>query len=131
MSPPNGVPRLGKLGQLETRLPDINAEPNEYYGGAQVTSRARTFSNVRLVSCSSRNELTRNRSVSRVNSSVGLCKWAVRRSLGIADFRMVSTTLMAYADNEDESTPSAPRRYLIDVEETMRLVLEQEDTDNK
>lgn len=44
---------------------------------------------------------------------------------------MVSTTLMAYADNEDESTPSAPRRYLIDVEETMRLVLEQEDTDNK
>lgn len=130
-SPPNNVSRLGKLGQLETRLPDINAEPNEYYGGAQVTSRARTFSNVSLVSCSWTNKLIHNRSVSRVNSSVGLCKWAVRKSLEIADFRMVSTTLMAYADNEDESTPSAPRRYLIDVEETMRLVLEQEDTDNK
>jgi hypothetical protein len=32
---------------------------------------------------------------------------------------------------EDEITPSAPRRFLIDVEETMRIVLEQEDTDNK
>lgn len=31
----------------------------------------------------------------------------------------------------DEVTPSAPRRFLIDVEETMRIVLEQEDTDNK
>lgn len=49
MSPPNGAPRLGKIGQLETRLPDINAEPSEYYGGAQVSSRARTFSNVSLV----------------------------------------------------------------------------------
>lgn len=66
-----------------------------------------------------------------MNLSVGLCKSAARRSLGVADFHMVSTTSMEYADNEDESTPSAPRRYLIDVEETMRLVLEQEDTDNK
>lgn len=31
----------------------------------------------------------------------------------------------------DEVTPSAPRRFLIDVEETMRIVLEQEDTDQK
>jgi alpha,alpha-trehalase len=31
----------------------------------------------------------------------------------------------------DEVTPSAPRRFLIDVEETMRIVLEQEDTDDK
>lgn len=29
----------------------------------------------------------------------------------------------------DEVTPSAPRRFLVDVEETLRLVLEQEDTD--
>lgn len=28
-------------------------------------------------------------------------------------------------------TPSAPRRFLIDVEETMRIILEQEDTDMK
>ena len=33
--------------------------------------------------------------------------------------------------NVDEVTPSAPRRFLIDVEETMRIVLEQEDTDRK
>jgi alpha,alpha-trehalase len=31
----------------------------------------------------------------------------------------------------DEISPSAPRRFLIDVEETMRIILEQEDTDNK
>jgi alpha,alpha-trehalase len=31
----------------------------------------------------------------------------------------------------DEVTPTAPRRFLIDVEETLRLVLMQEDTDNK
>jgi len=32
--------------------------------------------------------------------------------------------------SHDEITPSAPRRFLIDVEETMRIVLEQEDTDD-
>ena len=31
--------------------------------------------------------------------------------------------------SHDEKSQSAPRRYLIDVEETIRLVLEQEDTD--
>ena len=31
----------------------------------------------------------------------------------------------------DEVTPSAPRRFLIDVEDTLRLVLLQEDTDDK
>lgn len=31
----------------------------------------------------------------------------------------------------DEVTPSAPRRFLVDVDETMRLVLMQEDTDCK
>lgn len=31
----------------------------------------------------------------------------------------------------DEVTPTAPRRFLIDVEETLRLVLMQEDTDCK
>lgn len=30
-----------------------------------------------------------------------------------------------------DEIPSAPRRFLVDVEETMRLVLAQEDTDNK
>lgn len=40
-------------------------------------------------------------------------------------------TRFAGADPLDEVTPSAPRRFLIDVEETMRIVLEQEDTDQK
>ncbi|OXG99109.1 alpha,alpha-trehalase [Cryptococcus neoformans A2-102-5] len=102
MSPPNGVPRLGKLGQLETRLPDINAEPNEYYGGAQVTSRARTFSNV------------------------GVEGEFKRRPMQMGGEKISRNRRLSH----DESTPSAPRRYLIDVEETMRLVLEQEDTDN-
>jgi alpha,alpha-trehalase len=31
----------------------------------------------------------------------------------------------------DEVTPTAPRRFLIDVEDTMRIILEQEDTDDK
>ncbi len=31
----------------------------------------------------------------------------------------------------DEISASAPRRYLIDVEETLRIVLAQEDTDHK
>jgi neutral trehalase len=31
--------------------------------------------------------------------------------------------------SHDEKSQSAPRRFLIDVEETIRLVLEQEDTD--
>lgn len=30
-----------------------------------------------------------------------------------------------------DETPTTPRRFLVDVEETMRLVLAQEDTDNK
>jgi alpha,alpha-trehalase len=39
--------RLGKLGLEEKELPAVNAEPSEYYGGHQVWSRARTFSDVR------------------------------------------------------------------------------------
>jgi alpha,alpha-trehalase len=33
--------------------------------------------------------------------------------------------------SHDEISASAPRRFLVDVEETMRIVLEQEDTDAK
>lgn len=38
--------RLGQINKVEQRLPHVHAEPNEYYGGNQVWSRARTFSNV-------------------------------------------------------------------------------------
>ena len=36
--------RVGKIGLQERRLPDVHAEPSEYYGGNQVNSRSRTFS---------------------------------------------------------------------------------------
>jgi alpha,alpha-trehalase len=38
--------RVGQMNQAQKELPHVHAEPNEYYGGAQVWSRARTFSNV-------------------------------------------------------------------------------------
>ena len=44
---------------------------------------------------------------------------------------MASDQAAMAADGVDEITPSAPRRFLIDVEETLRIVLEQEDTDKK
>ncbi|TYJ57211.1 hypothetical protein B9479_002126 [Cryptococcus floricola] len=100
--PPNGISRVGKMGREERKLPDINAEPSEYYGGAQVWSRARTFSNA---------------------GGAGDYK---RRPLQMGGEKIGRNRRLSH----DEVTPSAPRRYLIDVEETMRLVLEQEDTDN-
>ncbi|WVR05204.1 hypothetical protein IAU60_002216 [Kwoniella sp. DSM 27419] len=46
-TPPVTTPfdRLGKIGQKEMKLPDVHAEPHEYYGGTEVWTRARTFSN--------------------------------------------------------------------------------------
>lgn len=41
------------------------------------------------------------------------------------------TTWVASLKYLDEISASAPRRYLIDVEETLRIVLAQEDTDHK
>jgi alpha,alpha-trehalase len=38
--------RQGKLGPNDTKLPEVYAEASEYYGGNEVWSRARTFSNV-------------------------------------------------------------------------------------
>ncbi|OCF35486.1 alpha,alpha-trehalase [Kwoniella heveanensis BCC8398] len=102
-SPPVPVAagRVGKIGHQETKLPDVHAEPHEYYGGAEVWTRARTFSNAGVAGTTKRRppqmggeNISRNRRLSH-----------------------------------DEVTASAPRRFLIDVEETMRIVLEQEDTD--
>lgn len=46
---PEGVPkaeRTGQMNKVQKELPHVHAEPGEYYGGNQVWSRARTFSNV-------------------------------------------------------------------------------------
>lgn len=37
---------VGKIGQDDIPLPNVHAEPHEYYGGQPMWSRARTFSNV-------------------------------------------------------------------------------------
>ncbi|WVN85334.1 uncharacterized protein L203_100479 [Cryptococcus depauperatus CBS 7841] len=114
-SPPNGgAPRVGQLGPVETKLPDVNAEPAEYYGGAQVWSRARTFSNVDVAGASRRRPM-----------QMGGEKISRNRRLSHGEL----LAIWVRADMVDEVTPSAPRRFLIDVKETMRLVLEQEDTD--
>nr|XP_031862766.1 uncharacterized protein CI109_001778 [Kwoniella shandongensis]KAA5529838.1 hypothetical protein CI109_001778 [Kwoniella shandongensis] len=102
-SPPLGgnTVRRGKIGHVETKLPDVHAEAHEYYGGAEVWTRARTFSNA------------------------GVAGTAKRRPMEMGGEAISRNRRLSH----DETTPSAPRRYLIDVEETMRLVLEQEDTD--
>ncbi|ORX39915.1 alpha,alpha-trehalase [Kockovaella imperatae] len=98
---PTNAPVGGKLGQQETTLPHVHSEASEYYGGNQVWSRARTFSNA---------------GVSGANKTRPL--------------QMEGETIMRNRRlSHDEITPSAPRRFLIDVEETIRIVLEQEDTD--
>ncbi|RSH94103.1 alpha,alpha-trehalase nth1 [Saitozyma podzolica] len=93
--------RLGKLGQEEKELPAVNAEPSEYYGGHQVWSRARTF------------------------SDAGVAGAGKRRPMQMEGETISRNRRLSH----DEVTPSAPRRFLVDVEETMRIVLEQEDTD--
>ncbi|WWC69414.1 uncharacterized protein I206_103353 [Kwoniella pini CBS 10737] len=87
-SPPvaNLAQRVGKLGLTETKLPDVHAEPHEYYGGAEVWTRARTFSNS-----------------------------------GVA-----GTTKRRPAEMSGEKIS---RNRRLSHEETMRVVLEQEDTD--
>ncbi|WVW83038.1 hypothetical protein I302_105055 [Kwoniella bestiolae CBS 10118] len=69
-SPPVPPPsqRVGKLGLVETKLPDVHAEPHEYYGGAEVWTRARTFSNRRPPQMGGEN-ISRNRRLSHANGS--------------------------------------------------------------
>ncbi|EIW69450.1 neutral trehalase [Tremella mesenterica DSM 1558] len=86
----------GQLGLKETKLPGVHSEPAEYYGGAEVSTRARTF------------------------SSAAFGKQRPPVMDGASRVRRLS---------HDEVTKTAPRRFLIDVEDTMRLILEQEDTD--
>ena len=72
--------------------------------------------------------------------TTGGCHWLQQKETsedGRRDYLQEPTTIAWCAHSIkvrlllDEVTPSAPRRFLIDVEETMRIVLEQEDTDNK
>lgn len=82
-------------------LPAVNAEPKDYYGGKELSSRSRTFSNADVDGFGKRRPMMMgNEPISR------------NRRL-----------------SHDEISVRAPKRFLIDVEETLRIVLEQEDTD--
>jgi alpha,alpha-trehalase len=110
--------RIGKVGSIERELPNVHAEPHEYYGGQQVASRARTFSNVSfpLMNLDP-----------RAHAQVGTAGFSRGRPLQMDGEAIGRNRRLSH----DEISASAPRRFLIDVEETMRIVLEQEDTDAK
>ncbi len=42
---------LGKTSNKSPTAPGFNSEPNEYYGGKELSSRSRTYSNVSSSSC--------------------------------------------------------------------------------
>lgn len=82
------------------RLPDVHSEASEYYGGKQVWSRSRTYSNADVAG------------------------FQRRRPQQMGDENVNRNRRLSH----DEVSTRAPRRFLIDVEETMRIILEQEDT---
>ena len=79
---------MGNLGQQETNLPHVHAEAEEYYGGNQVWSRARTFSNV-----SRGLSIADARWECLAQTKDGPFRWVVRRSSGTGGCRMVSGPL--------------------------------------
>ncbi|WWD15955.1 hypothetical protein CI109_100379 [Kwoniella shandongensis] len=85
-SPPLGgnTVRRGKIGHVETKLPDVHAEAHEYYGGAEVWTRARTFSNVSFTSVM----FAYDRLVSLVRPNDALWRWAARPFQGTDAFLM-------------------------------------------
>lgn len=86
--------RLGKLGQEDKELPAVNAEPSEYYGGHQVWSRARTFSDVGdAVSDSGAWCANYHRLEWRAPASDDPCRWRARPSRGTGGSRMVSAPM--------------------------------------
>lgn len=75
--------RLGKIGTRETGLPDVHAEPSVYYGGPQVWSRARTFSDVSSAQGSAKTRLLHQ-------ANAGPRRWGVKRFSGPVAYLMVS-----------------------------------------
>ncbi|KAI0052264.1 glycoside hydrolase family 37 protein [Auriscalpium vulgare] len=101
MAPPlSHPPGLNFLEEQDAR--PVNVDAAQYYGGPEFHSRARTYSAVVTHSFQSRPKRTP----------------AFEEDWHLRPRRL---------SHDEKST--APRRFLIDVEETIRLVLEQEDTD--
>ncbi|KAF8340465.1 glycoside hydrolase family 37 protein [Cantharellus anzutake] len=96
MSPPALMTAPGAKFFDSTDHPPFNAHPKEYYGGPEIHTRARTYSND-------------------------------YRRRPILQTRDAKLRRLSHDPNPSES--AGPRRFLVDVEETIRIVLEQEDTD--
>lgn len=90
----------GAPGSPGHRAPEVNAEAEEYYGGKEVWSRSRTYSNAGVMGHGKRRPQQMDEETPSRNRRL----------------------------SHDEQSVRAPRRFLIDVEETLRIVLEQEDT---
>lgn len=91
---------------------------------ARVLTRARApfcRPKVRKRSCASATHLVRN----RVEPAVGACRTV--RPPRQAEYARTKHTDREYTCTDETSNKS--RKFLVDVEETMKLVLEQEDTD--
>ncbi|BEJ11838.1 hypothetical protein CspHIS471_0202980 [Cutaneotrichosporon sp. HIS471] len=88
-------------GVKEFDLPAANAEADEYYGQRKMFSRTRTLSNAGTT-------------------------WSAKSRPMMMDGEYIQRNRRLSHDEQG----SAPRRFLVDVEETMRLVLAQEDTDD-
>lgn len=112
--------------------PSYNAEAAVYYGGREVHTRARTYSNVSRVSHPStfRFLICIYRPVYKdiTNDEMGLTTLSCVLEGFLMVSRIQSTTHPSYSDCLPDEKPIAPRRFLIDVDETIRVILEQEDT---
>ncbi|KAL1406900.1 alpha,alpha-trehalase nth1 [Vanrija albida] len=98
---PKNVIYVDPDGDANETLPPVNAMAEDYYGGKKVYPRARTLSNAGTTGTTKSRPMTMN-----------------------------GETIQRNRRLSHDEVPSAPRRFLVDVEETIRLVLAQEDTDN-
>ncbi|KAF9514597.1 glycoside hydrolase family 37 protein [Hydnum rufescens UP504] len=106
--------------------PAYNAASHVYYGGPEVHTRARTYSNVGLFFSS------RPPAPHPLDSIDAYLLQDYRRK-PIIQNRDPKQRRLSHGEyhhrTSQSGTIAGPRRFLVDVEETIRIVLEQEDTD--
>jgi len=109
--------------------PLIGSDASVYYGGAEAFSRSRTYSGVsppfHLDHPAFTSDLTR-RSGPSSQSQTFSHGYEPKRAPAFGEHQHSRTRRMSH---DEKSVAAGPRRFLIDVEETIRVVLEQEDTD--
>jgi alpha,alpha-trehalase len=101
-------------------LVTVHVDAATYYGGGESYTRSRTYSHVRriLLGFLSHSKVTMSSLQSHLHGYNPKKAPAFQEDSHLRKRRM---------SHDEKST--APRRFLIDVEETIRVVLEQEDTD--